>query len=48
MDDGVKVDGLPLQLVTSQHRPMPLDDLRGLDALCRMSLRISFIVSDGT
>ena len=33
MDDGVKVDRFPVQLMTSQHRPMPLDDLRGLDAL---------------
>ena len=32
-DDGVEVDRLPVKLTTSQHRPMPLDDLRGLDAL---------------
>ena len=33
VDDGVKVDRFLVQLMTSQHRPMAIDDLRGLDAL---------------
>jgi hypothetical protein len=33
MYHGVKVDRFLVQLVTSEHCPMPIDDLRGLDAL---------------
>src|ERR1700752_4299401 len=30
---GMKVDRFPVQLTTPEHRPMPIDDLCGLDAL---------------
>ena len=32
-DNGVKIDRFLLQLMTSEHCPMALDDLRGADAL---------------
>ena len=30
---GVEVDRFRVQLATFEHRPMPIDDLRGLDSL---------------
>jgi hypothetical protein len=33
LDNGVKIDRLLVQLPASEHRPMAIDDLRGLDAL---------------
>ena len=33
IDDGVKIDRFLVQLMTSEHGPMAIDDLRGLDAL---------------
>ena len=33
IDHGVKIDRFLVQLMTSEHRPMAIDDLRGVDAL---------------
>ena len=33
IDHGVKIDRFLVQLTTSEHRPMAIDDLRGADAL---------------
>ena len=33
VDDGVQIDRFLVQLTTSEHRPMAIDDLRGADAL---------------